>query len=236
MWRLLVIVGSLLPVQCVAIDVARMRPDCPAGRAPARRALAPVATMTAAPPEPAVIAAVPETVVRDVIMKFGGSSVRDAERIREVCSLVSERIDVLGLRPHLVCSAMGKTTNHLLAACDTALEEGTVELTSVRALHEETIASLGVEGTAASAEIRLLLDECENTLSGVAMLGELSPRSRDKIVSYGERMSGRMVAACLASQGLTSQFYESWELGVVTTSDFGDASVLDSAWPHIGAS
>ena len=44
-----------------------------------------------------------------VIMKFGGSSVRDAERITEVCQLVQRQI-AAGVRPHLVCSAMGKTT------------------------------------------------------------------------------------------------------------------------------
>ena len=169
-------------------------------------------------------------------MKFGGSSVRDAERILEVCNLVHRQITTLGVRPHLVCSAMGKTTNCLLAACDDALEAGKVELSPVRDLHEATIEALGVDDTVAATEIRALLDECERTLSGVAMLGELSPRSRDKIVAYGERMSGRMVAACLATLGLKSQFYESWDLGLVTSSDFGEASVLDSSWPQIGAS
>ena len=120
---------------------------------------------------------------RDIIMKFGGSSVRDAERILEVCNLVHRQITTLGVRPHLVCSAMGKTTNCLLAACDDALEAGKVELSPVRDLHEATIEALGVDDTVAATEIRALLDECERNLSGVAMLGELSPRSRDKIVA-----------------------------------------------------
>jgi len=78
-----------------------------------------------------------------------------------------------------------------------------------------------------------LLDECERTLGGVAMLGELSTKTRDKIVSFGERMSGRMVAAQLRSVGVPAVQFESWELGLVTTSKFGDASVLDSSWAPI---
>lgn len=122
----------------------------------------------------------------EVIMKFGGSSVRDAERITEVCSLVKDRMEA-GFKPHLVCSAMGKTTNNLLAASTTALETGEVDLGAVRALHEATISELGLEESPYIAEIRTLLSECERTLQGVAMLGELSSRSRDLIVSCAAR-------------------------------------------------
>mmetsp|Transcript_24289 Transcript_24289/g.52420 ORF Transcript_24289/g.52420 Transcript_24289/m.52420 type:complete len:503 (-) Transcript_24289:345-1853(-) len=168
-----------------------------------------------------------------VIMKFGGSSVRDAERIREVCTLVADRMGE-GIRPHLVCSAMGKTTNNLLEASTQALDTGIVELGLVRELHEATIAELSLGDTTQAAEIRTLLTDCERTLSGVAMLGELSSRSRDLVVSYGERMSGRMVAAQLCAIGIRARQYESWDLGVKTTSDYGEASVLDEAWPVIG--
>ena len=82
--------------------------------------------------------------VERVVMKFGGSSVRDAERITEVCKLVKDQIDENGLRPHLVCSAMGKTTNNLLAAADEAINDGKVDLSAVRDLHAETAAGLGM--------------------------------------------------------------------------------------------
>ena len=65
----------------------------------------------------------------------------------------------------------------------------------MRGLHEDTISALGLDDTEYAREIRQLLTECERTLQGVAMLSELSERSKDLIVSYGERMSGRMVAA-----------------------------------------
>jgi aspartate kinase len=68
------------------------------------------------------------------------------------------------------------------------------------------------------------------------MLGELSSRTRDRIVSYGERMSGRMVAANLCKTGVSAKQIESWDLGLRTTSNFGDASVLDECWPEVGKS
>jgi len=77
------------------------------------------------------------------------------------------------------------------------------------------------------------MDECERTLEGISMLGELSPRTRDRVVAYGERMSGRMVAANLQTIGVPAVQIESWDLGVQTDSEFGDAQVLDECWPTI---
>ena len=123
---------------------------------------------------------------------------RDAERITEVCKLVKDQIDS-GLKPHLVCSAMGKTTNNLLAAADSALSDGTVDLSTVRDLHSETAATLGLEDTSEYGEVCTLLDECERTLEGVSMLGELSPRAYTRptsaLPSTEPYPSGRMDAA-----------------------------------------
>ena len=153
-----------------------------------------------------------------VIMKFGGSSVRDAERIQEVCKLVVNQMEESGVRPHLVCSAMGKTTNNLLAATERAIDEQVVDLSAVRDLHAETAVTLGLVDSAEYADVLRLLDECERTLEGVSLLGELSTRTRDRVVSYGERCSGRMVAACLNGLGVPSQQIESWDLGLTTCS------------------
>lgn len=177
----------------------------------------------------AMVVAPPAT---KVVMKFGGSSVRDAERITEVCKLVSQQLDD-GLKPHLVCSAMGKSTNNLLSAADRALSKGEVDLSAMRILHAETAATLKLESSPYYLDVLTLLDECERTLEGVAMLGELSTRTRDRIVSYGERCSGRMVAATLEGMGIQATQVESWDLGVMTDSTFGDARVLDACWPTI---
>ena len=133
--------------------------------------------------------------VERVVMKFGGSSVRDAERITEVCKLVKDQIDENGLRPHLVCSAMGKTTNGLLAAADAAIAQGPTfavkdAIGPIRELHAETAAALKLEDSEPYAEVVALLDELERTLEGVAMLGELSVRIKDRVVSYAAPQLG----------------------------------------------
>ena len=118
----------------------------------------------------------------------------------------------------LVCSAMGKTTNNLLAAADEAINDGKVDLSAVRDLHAETAKLLNLEETSEYGEVKELIDECERILEGVSMLGELSPRTRDRVVSYGERLSGRMVAAPLTlTPDVPATQIESWDLGVLTT-------------------
>ena len=74
-----------------------------------------------------------------IVMKFGGSSVADAGRLRHVAAIVKE---YLSKKPVLVLSAMGDTTDHLLEAGDIALKEGKVRIDHVEKLHQETIKSL----------------------------------------------------------------------------------------------
>ena len=75
-------------------------------------------------------------------------------------------------------------------------------------------------------EVTSLLDECEDMLRGVSLLQELSPKSLDQLVSYGERCSVRIVAARLNQIGVPAQAVDSWEVGIQTDSNFGDAKLL----------
>jgi aspartate kinase len=188
-----------------------------------------------------LVSAITVPAPQKVVLKFGGSSLRDAERITEVCSLVVSLMEDDGIRPCLVCSAMGKTTNGLLAAADNAIANGVADLSVVRKLHVQTIEDLNVKGTAYADEVCSLIDQCERTLEGVALLGELSPRTRDLVVSYGERLSGRMVAAALNTRlrtskkltGFSAIQIEAWDIGVVTSSEFGEATPLEESWTQI---
>ena len=87
----------------------------------------------------------------------------------------------------------------------------------------------------AGAQIESLLNELENMLSGVKLLQELSPRSLDMLVSFGERMSSRIVAARLNQLGVPANAFDSWSVGLITTSEFGDATVLPSSEGKIRA-
>ena len=157
-------------------------------------------------------------------MKFGGSSLADADRIHHVTALIKDQI-AAGYRPRaVICSAMGKTTNSLLSAGDFALE-GRVNLDAIRTLHNNALDEFDCnEGV--RNEVTQLLSECEDMLNGVRLLQELSPKSLDQLVSYGERCSVRIVAARLNQIGVPAQAFDSWDVGILTDSNFGDAKLL----------
>ncbi|MCI5607018.1 MAG: aspartate kinase [Treponema sp.] len=162
-----------------------------------------------------------------IVMKFGGSSVANAERIKHVASIIKAYQEK---RPAVVLSAMGDTTDHLLEAADKAVE-GIVDVAGVAKLHEDTAAELGVN----IDTIKALLDELKQLLTGISMLKEVSKRSRDYLVSFGERMSVRMMAAYLEKEGIPAQFYDAWDIGFVSDSNFMSAELLDEVWQTIPA-
>lgn len=162
-----------------------------------------------------------------VVMKFGGSSLASADRINEVSYLIKSQIE-LGYQPRaIVCSAMGKTTNTLLNAGEFALG-GKVNVDALRTLHTAAINEFNLSNNTRD-EIMTLLDECEDMLNGVRLLQELSAKSLDQLVSYGERCSVRIVAARLNQLGVPAQAFDAWEVGIKTTDEFGDATLLDTA-------
>jgi aspartate kinase len=77
------------------------------------------------------------------------------------------------------------------------------------------------------AEVEGLLNECEDMLNGVRLIQELSPKSLDQLVSYGERCSVRIMAARLNQIGIPAQAFDAWDVGILTNSEFGDAKLLD---------
>lgn len=130
-----------------------------------------------------------------------------------------------GYRPRaVICSAMGKTTNNLLSAGEMALE-GRVCVDAIRTLHTNTMDTFEYPESTRE-EVNALLDECQGMLTGVQMIQELSPKSLDQLVSYGERCSVRIMAARLNQLGVPAQAFDAWDVGILTDSNFGDAKLL----------
>eukprot|EP01039_Chlorochromonas_danica_P006131 gene6131-6751_t len=169
----------------------------------------------------------PENGVTKIVMKFGGSSLASAERITYVAKLIKKHVEQ-GYRPIIICSAMGKTTNTLLSSGDFALQ-GQIFVESLRTMHLATAEALQL-GPAVAEQINALLTDLEHLLEGIKFIGELTPRTVDTLVSFGERMSVRLVAATLNKLGVPAQAFDSWILGMKTTSEFGNAEVKDESY------
>jgi aspartate kinase len=161
-----------------------------------------------------------------IVMKCGGTSVKDAERIRAVIEIVRGS---LGEKPVMVFSAMGKVTDLLIASGERALKQGAVDIEEIRKVHIDAARelSIGID------EIEKLLTDLENLLRGIALIGELSPRTRDLLVSFGERLSVRVITAGLNKAGIPARCYDAWDIGFVTNSEFQNASLLPQAFDMI---
>jgi len=162
-----------------------------------------------------------------IVMKFGGSSVADASRIRNVADIVK---NYLPRKPALVLSAMGDTTDHLLNAADEALHKGEVNIDQIIKLHLTTLKALKLP---VNKDVKDLLDELKRLLSGISLIRELTPRTKDYLVSFGERLSVRIFAAYLKSNDVKAQAFDAWDLGFVTDSNYGKAELLKESWDYI---
>jgi len=162
-------------------------------------------------------------------MKFGGTSVGSAERIRVAARLAAKESRE---RPVVVVvSAMSKITDLLLdtmrhaEAGDRAGME--TNLGALRSRHEEACRELLPETRQASVmgAIHGLIAEFERIVNGMAMLNDRPPRSVDEAVAAGERLSALLVAECLNAEGTAAAAVNAWEV-VVTDAVFGNASPL----------
>ena len=147
-----------------------------------------------------------------IVMKFGGTSVESAAAIERVAGIVSARRD---REPVVVVSAMGKTTNKLLAIAATAIEGDRQEY--IRQIHDLRDFHSREARMIVPLEHRAALDrmldehfqELTELVKGLAVLGELTPRSIDAISSYGERLSSRIVPLAFEHFGMRSEHVDS---------------------------
>ena len=136
-----------------------------------------------------------------IVMKFGGTSVESAAAIERLAGIVMAR---LAEQPVVVVSAMGKTTNRLLEAANLAVAgQRTEALDKVEALR--TYHHTEADGFGAATTIDEHFAELTELVRGLAILGELTPRSIDAISSFGERISSQVVALALKAKHVDSR-------------------------------
>ncbi len=162
------------------------------------------------------------------VFKFGGTSVRDAGRIRRVVELVGQE-DPSAERV-VVVSALGGVTDRLLRAADEAVArsgEHRAILADLRARHDAVLAQVARidEHEALRAQLDAQFYTLGELLDGVFLLRECTLRARDSIAAMGERMSAPLVAA--AFRGVGQDAVAVAADGFILTDDrFGDANVL----------
>ena len=145
------------------------------------------------------------------VLKFGGTSVANAEIIEKVIDIIKEKLQEDSLV--VVISALGGTTDALLecgklaAAGNEAYKDKLQEIeqrhiTTVKELipvqHQSALLSL----------VKKMCNEIEDLCNGVFLLNELSLRTIDKLLSYGELFSSQIITAALIARGLTARWID----------------------------
>lgn len=163
-----------------------------------------------------------------LVMKFGGTSVGKADSIRQTAQILathSKNGPVVG-----IVSAMSGITNTLLATADAAAAGDSETVETSRAVllapHRSALLELipsGKRRRETEATLATLVDDAARLLYSIYVLRELSPRARDRLVSFGERMSSVLVSATLEEMGHDSEPVSADRL-IVTDSHFGSAA------------
>jgi aspartate kinase len=143
-----------------------------------------------------------------IVMKFGGSSVESAAAIERVSGIVRGQ---LARKPVVVLSAMGKTTQQLLAMGEQAAggrkDRALEELRALREMHQREIGN--VTSASQRGQVSCVMDshfrELQQLLEEVAAAGELVPRSMDAVASFGERLSSQLIALAFRNFGIDAE-------------------------------
>ena len=160
------------------------------------------------------------------VLKFGGSSVANAENIKKVAAIVKKPEYQKAI---IIVSALGGVTDLLIqtgSAASHGLESYKETLLQLEKRHIDTAKGLLPVTTQSSclSSIKQQFNELEDICEGVFRLGELSARTKDRIVSFGELLSSKIIAAFFQSAGLNNQWIDSRTI-IKTNSNYGFATV-----------
>lgn len=165
------------------------------------------------------------------VLKFGGTSISSQENIQNVAKLIrllSKKNEVV-----VVCSAISRVTDDLLEISNLIKKnkKDAAERLSKNIIkkHRQLVKELIKNATASkklSEKMDNDLSELEGLLHGMYLLGEITPRSSDYLISFGERLSINLVSFALVNLGCKSISLTGKEAGIVTDSNFGEAKPL----------
>lgn len=161
------------------------------------------------------------------VLKFGGTSVANADNIKKVTAIVKEKVKEG--RTVVVVSALGGVTDLLLGAATQAAagdENYKDKLYTIEQRHLDAVKQLipiESQGQYLSL-VKKSCNEIEDICNGICLLRELTPRSKDRIASYGEWLSSQLITARFNAEGTAAQWKDSREL-ILTNDNYTAAEV-----------
>lgn len=174
-----------------------------------------------------------------IVMKFGGTSVGTGENIRHVADLVTQYAKKDN-KVAVVVSALAGVTNELIeTGCKAKKsDEQNIQAFTARLLkkHNEAITDAITSKQIQKEVIEITektIAELEKVLTGICYVGELTPKSKDYVMSFGERLSAPIVSGAIRDFNAESQFFTGKDAGIVTDSNFGDADPLMNYTTHL---
>ena len=162
------------------------------------------------------------------VMKFGGAALRDGPGVSRVVEIVTQRG---GENPVVVVSALEGVTDLLVDAARAAAR-GEVKTDTIRVRHRSVLSQLGADPELLdrySRELSLILESIQRQR-------RLGAVELDHVLSFGERASARIVAKCFESQGVMATPVDSYDLGLTTDSNHGNARPLKGEGASLGRS
>jgi aspartate kinase len=176
--------------------------------------------------------------MKKIVMKFGGTSVATGDNIKHVAKIVADATKK-DCRVVVVVSALDGVTDELFEAANQA-QKAKQDYTqkfkkSVLERHKSASAkAIKTKEIAREAQqtIENIIDELEKVLTGISYVGELTPKSRDFVLSFGERLSAPIVCGAIRDLKLQSQWFTGKDAGIVTDSNFGQADPLMNVTSH----
>ena len=160
-----------------------------------------------------------------LVMKFGGSILEGSRDFMEISDYIVGQSE----RKVVVISAIKGVTDSLLKLHNLAASGDEVNtnkvLSDLEEMHLRVCEELGIR----CDDVRKDLDKLERIVRGMLYLGESTPRIRDLIASFGENLSGKILAGLLREKGVNSRFLTGGEAGIVTDECYGNANPLIKA-------
>jgi aspartate kinase len=177
--------------------------------------------------------------MKKIVMKFGGTSVGTGENIRHVADLVTHYAKK-DYRVAVVVSALASVTNSLFeVACQAKKSDEKHIEVFIKELLQKHLEAISTAITSkqiqkeATQSIEKTISELEKVLIGICYVGELTSKSKDYVVSFGERLSAPIVWGAIKDRKFEGQCFTGKEAGIVTDSNFGEADPLMNFTTHL---